>query len=147
MAASLAGRLEQAEEAWYRAQELERAVTTLGMRGAVINSHTKGEYLDSQKFWPILEAAQALDVPIPVDRLRTRASGQCSSPAVLAMVRDRSAAWLNRRLKSRSQCRGTGTTSISCFRTSTIGSSNSAQRAIDEMMAVDVNRRVKTRQR
>lgn len=46
------------------AQELERAVRTLGMRGGLINSHTKGEYLDDKKFWPILEAAQALDVPI-----------------------------------------------------------------------------------
>lgn len=46
------------------AQELERAVNALNMRGAVINSHTKGEYLDQRKFWPILEAAQALDVPI-----------------------------------------------------------------------------------
>ncbi len=46
------------------ALELERAVTALGARGAVINSHTKGEYLDDRKFWPILEAAQALDVPI-----------------------------------------------------------------------------------
>ena len=46
------------------ARELERAVTKLGMRGAVINSHTKGEYLDDEKFWPLLEAAEALDVPI-----------------------------------------------------------------------------------
>jgi 5-carboxyvanillate decarboxylase len=46
------------------AGELERAVKKLGMRGAVINSHTKGEYLDDKKFWPIFEAAQALDVPI-----------------------------------------------------------------------------------
>lgn len=46
------------------AEELERAVTRLGMRGAVINSHTKGEYLDDEKFWPIFEAAESLDVPI-----------------------------------------------------------------------------------
>ncbi len=30
----------------------------------IINSHTNGEYLDDQKFWPILEAAEALDTPI-----------------------------------------------------------------------------------
>jgi 2,3-dihydroxybenzoate decarboxylase len=35
------------------AQELERAVQTLGMRGFIINSHTLGEYLDDQKYWPI----------------------------------------------------------------------------------------------
>ena len=46
------------------AQELERAVSQLGMRGGLVNSHTKGEYLDDRRFWPILEAAQALDVPI-----------------------------------------------------------------------------------
>lgn len=46
------------------ADELTRAVRDLGARGAVINSHTKGEYLDDPKFWPIFEAAQALDVPI-----------------------------------------------------------------------------------
>ena len=45
------------------ARELERAVG-LGLHGAVINSHTKGAYLDERRFWPILEAAQALDVPI-----------------------------------------------------------------------------------
>ncbi len=46
------------------ARELERAVTRLGMKGVMINSHTKGEFLDEEKFWPILEKAQALDVPI-----------------------------------------------------------------------------------
>lgn len=46
------------------ARELERSVNSLGLRGAVINSHTHGEYLDDEKFWPIFEAAEALDVPI-----------------------------------------------------------------------------------
>jgi len=45
-------------------KELERAVRQLGMKGAVINSHTQGEYLDEPKYAPILEAAEALDVPI-----------------------------------------------------------------------------------
>jgi 2,3-dihydroxybenzoate decarboxylase len=45
------------------ARELERAVG-LGLKGVVINSHTKGEYLDGSGFRPILEAAVALDVPI-----------------------------------------------------------------------------------
>src|SRR5258706_10561406 len=44
-------------------QEMQRAVA-LGMKGAVINSHTQGEYLDQPKYWEIFEAAQALDVPI-----------------------------------------------------------------------------------
>ncbi len=44
--------------------EIERAVGSLGLRGAIINSHTQGEYLDDQRFWPILEALEALDVPL-----------------------------------------------------------------------------------
>ena len=46
------------------AKELERGVRSLGLKGAIINSHTRGEYLDDQKFWPIFEAAEALDVPV-----------------------------------------------------------------------------------
>lgn len=46
------------------AKELERSVNTLGLRGVVINSHTRGEYMDDEKFWPIFEAAEALDVPV-----------------------------------------------------------------------------------
>ena len=46
------------------AREIERAVTKKGLKGAVINSHSRGEYLDDQKFSPIFEALQALDVPL-----------------------------------------------------------------------------------
>jgi 2,3-dihydroxybenzoate decarboxylase len=46
------------------AQELERAVTRLGLKGAIVNSHTRNEYLDDPKFWDILAAAEALNVPI-----------------------------------------------------------------------------------
>jgi 5-carboxyvanillate decarboxylase len=46
------------------AREIERGVKKLGLKGVMINSHTKGEYLDDQKFWPIFEAAEAMDVPI-----------------------------------------------------------------------------------
>jgi 2,3-dihydroxybenzoate decarboxylase len=46
------------------AKELERAVKKLGLKGVVINSHTNGEYLDDPKFYEILEAAEALDVPL-----------------------------------------------------------------------------------
>ncbi|MBT2305192.1 amidohydrolase [Variovorax paradoxus] len=45
-------------------RELERAVTRLGFRGAMIHGLTEGCFLDERKFWPILEAAEALDVPI-----------------------------------------------------------------------------------
>jgi 5-carboxyvanillate decarboxylase len=46
------------------AREIERASTRLQLRGVIINSHTKGEYLDQPKFRPILEAAEAFDMPI-----------------------------------------------------------------------------------
>lgn len=44
--------------------ELERAVTKLGLRGAIVNGHVDGAYLDDQRFWPFLEAAAALGVPL-----------------------------------------------------------------------------------
>ena len=43
------------------AKEMERCVNELGLNGFMVNSHTYGEYLDDPKFWPILEAAEALD--------------------------------------------------------------------------------------
>ncbi|MEI9850277.1 MAG: amidohydrolase family protein [Sphingomonas sp.] len=43
---------------------MERAARELGLNGFIVNSHTNGEYLDQEKFWPILEAAEALDKPI-----------------------------------------------------------------------------------
>lgn len=46
------------------AEELERTVKELGFNGAVINGHTKGSYLDDEFFWPILESAESLKVPI-----------------------------------------------------------------------------------
>ncbi len=46
------------------AKELERGVRQLGLKGAIVNSHTRGEYLDDPKFWPIFEAAEHLNVPV-----------------------------------------------------------------------------------
>lgn len=46
------------------ADELERAVTQLGFKGALINGHTQGVYYDSVAFDPFWERVQALDVPI-----------------------------------------------------------------------------------
>jgi 5-carboxyvanillate decarboxylase len=45
-------------------KEFERGVGTLGLKGAIINSHTRGEYLDNPKYWSIFEAAEALGAPI-----------------------------------------------------------------------------------
>ena len=47
------------------ADELERCVTKLGFKGAMVHGLTGGtEFLDEKRFWPIFERAAALDVPI-----------------------------------------------------------------------------------
>jgi predicted TIM-barrel fold metal-dependent hydrolase len=46
------------------ADELERAVTKLGFKGAMIHGLTNGRFIDERQFWPIFERAQALDVPL-----------------------------------------------------------------------------------
>lgn len=45
-------------------EELERCVTKLGFKGAMIHSHQQGEFLDAKKYWPIWERAERLGVPI-----------------------------------------------------------------------------------
>lgn len=46
------------------AAELERMVREHGFKGGLINGHTRGRYLDDAFFWPILECAEALQVPL-----------------------------------------------------------------------------------
>lgn len=46
------------------ADELERMIKQHNFKGAVINGHIRGRYLDDKFFWPILERAEALQVPI-----------------------------------------------------------------------------------
>ncbi|MBL0422683.1 amidohydrolase [Ramlibacter sp. AW1] len=46
------------------AAEIERGVKKLGLKGALVNSHTQGRYMDDEFFWPIFEACEALDVPL-----------------------------------------------------------------------------------
>lgn len=46
------------------ADELERMVKEHNFKGAIINGHVKGRYLDDKSFWPIFERAEALKVPI-----------------------------------------------------------------------------------
>jgi len=46
------------------ASELERTVRDYGFKGAVINGHNRGRYLDDPFFWPIFERAEALQVPL-----------------------------------------------------------------------------------
>jgi predicted TIM-barrel fold metal-dependent hydrolase len=58
-------------------EEFRRCVTELGFHGAMVNGHTRGEYLDEKKYWPLWAAAEELDVPIylhpwssPADQLK-----------------------------------------------------------------------------
>jgi len=46
------------------AKEMERAITSLKLNGFLVNSHTQNGYLDEERFWPILEAAEALGAPL-----------------------------------------------------------------------------------
>ena len=46
------------------ADELERAVEQLGLKGWKTHSNYGGTYLDDEEYWPILEKAERLDVPI-----------------------------------------------------------------------------------
>ncbi|HEY4981928.1 MAG TPA: amidohydrolase family protein, partial [Pseudolabrys sp.] len=46
------------------ADELERTVSKLGFKGAMLHGMTNGEFLDHKKYWPIYERAEKLDVPI-----------------------------------------------------------------------------------
>jgi 2,3-dihydroxybenzoate decarboxylase len=48
------------------ADELERCVGKLGFKGAMVHGLTGGLFIDDKKFWPILERAAKLDVPIYV---------------------------------------------------------------------------------
>jgi 5-carboxyvanillate decarboxylase len=52
------------QDAAAAAKEMERAITALRLNGFLVNSHTGNVYLDDQRFWPILEAAEALDAPL-----------------------------------------------------------------------------------
>lgn len=46
------------------ADEIERAITELGLKGVVIQSHARNEYLDDKKYWVIFERAEKLGAPI-----------------------------------------------------------------------------------
>jgi predicted TIM-barrel fold metal-dependent hydrolase len=46
------------------ADELERTIRAYDFKGAMINGHTRGRYLDDPFFWPILERAEALQVAL-----------------------------------------------------------------------------------
>jgi 2,3-dihydroxybenzoate decarboxylase len=46
------------------ADELERAVTRLNFKGAMVHGLTNGKFLDEKQFWPIFAKAEELDVPI-----------------------------------------------------------------------------------
>src|SRR3954469_7694069 len=46
------------------ADELERCVTKLGFKGAMLHGMAHGKFLDDKRFWPIYARAEQLDVPI-----------------------------------------------------------------------------------
>lgn len=46
------------------AKELARSVNQLGLRGALVNAHTQGRYLDDPELRIVWEQAEGLDVPL-----------------------------------------------------------------------------------
>lgn len=52
------------QDAKAAADELERCVRELKFRGAMINGHTNGQYLDHPDNYPLWERAEALGVPL-----------------------------------------------------------------------------------
>jgi predicted TIM-barrel fold metal-dependent hydrolase len=46
------------------AQELTRCVQELGFVGALVENHVDGQFYDDERFWPVFETAQELDVPV-----------------------------------------------------------------------------------
>ena len=46
------------------ADELQRAVEELGLKGAMIHGLSQGEFVDGKAYWPIFARAEALGVPI-----------------------------------------------------------------------------------
>ncbi len=46
------------------ADELQRAVEELGLKGAMVHGMSRGEMIDGEAFWPIFARAEKLDVPI-----------------------------------------------------------------------------------
>jgi len=46
------------------ADELERSVTKLGFKGALINGLPRGRFMDDPSFWPVFERAEHLEVPL-----------------------------------------------------------------------------------
>jgi predicted TIM-barrel fold metal-dependent hydrolase len=46
------------------AEELERCVTRLGFKGAMVHGMAHGKFVDAKEFWPIYARAEQLDVPI-----------------------------------------------------------------------------------
>jgi predicted TIM-barrel fold metal-dependent hydrolase len=45
-------------------KELERCINDLGFKGLYVNGTTDGKFLDAPEFFPVLEAAEALNVPL-----------------------------------------------------------------------------------
>lgn len=52
------------------AEELQRTVREYGFKGALINGHCRGRYLDDKYFWPIFERAAELEVPLYIHPTR-----------------------------------------------------------------------------
>ena len=72
------------------ADELERTVTKLGFKGAMIHGMANGEFLDHKKYWPIYARAEKLDVPIYLHPSLPNADGHAKS---ITRITPRTSRW------------------------------------------------------
>ncbi|HTW67823.1 MAG TPA: amidohydrolase family protein [Bryobacteraceae bacterium] len=80
------------------ADELARTVREYAFKGALINGHHRGRYLDDIFFWPILERAESLGVPVYIHPTQppqpvVEASYAGFSPAVTFMFANAGWGW------------------------------------------------------
>ncbi|KAI1382803.1 amidohydrolase 2 [Hypoxylon trugodes] len=76
------------------AAELERVVKKLGFLGAMISSHLDDmTHYDDERFWPVFEAAERLDVPIyihpgppPMEEMKNRYGGNYSTGVMMGIA-------------------------------------------------------------
>src|SRR5919205_1388358 len=80
------------------ADELERTVQVYGFKGGQISGQIRGRYLDDHFFWPILERAEALQVPLyihpaPPSRAVIEALYSGFTPQVTALLASGGFGW------------------------------------------------------
>ncbi len=67
-------------------RELDRAISDLGMVGALIGSNIGGRYLDDPALYPVLERAQDLDAPVFIHPMPPAARDATYAPGLVPLL-------------------------------------------------------------